>query len=370
MADTNGAYTLFAGLVNQYKKVENGLVGLFQSRPRNIFGGDKVTFDIIKRARTLPEAKEKNGGYDTLETDKFKNVEFSPPSYKERSNYSISQTSGRQAGTTIYDDVDKTALLMDKTADDLALLLDRIELGMVLQAAEIFQYGQIRFNSVYGYRVNDLDFECPSAHFATVGTLWTAGAGDPISDIETHIKLINKAGRTRIDNIIFGQTALTDFLQNARVKAELDNRRIDRGNLTFEPIRLDGFQRVGIYNIGGVNVTFWTYDEWYETKDADDVVDGTVDFIDPKFVVFFSSKGDYQRYFAGIDTIKTIPKDLAGFLPSPNINIVGESTAMDVYVDTKEISDGANEGVYLRAASRPLLVPRTNDTFGRLTVSA
>ncbi len=370
MADTNGAYTLFTGLVKSFKAVENGLVQLFRTRARNIFSGDNVTFDIIKRARTLPKAKPKNGGYDTIETDKYKNREFSPPAYKERSNYSMGQTAGRQAGTTIYDDIDKTALLMDKTADDLALLLNRIEMGMILQAAEIFQYGKIRFNSVYGYEVEDIDFLTPSTHFATVGTLWTAGAGTPIKNIEDHIQLINRSGRTRIDNLIFGRTALSDFLQNARVKAELDNRRIDRGNFTFDNVQLNGFARVGIFNFNGINVTFWTYDEWYETKDANDVVDATVDFIDPKFVVFFSSKGDYQRYFAGIDTIKTVPKDLAGFLPSPNITIIGDTMATDVYVDTKEVSDGENEGVYLRAASRPLLVPRTNDTFGRLTVSA
>lgn len=369
MGNTNGQYTYFAEKVNQYKRPENGLVGLFTLGTRNIFGGDKVTFDIVKRARTLPEPKTKNGPYTTVETDKYGNREYAPPAFKERTNYSIGQVDGRQAGTTIYDDVEKTRLLADKTAEDTALLLDRIEFAMILQACELLQYGKIRYESVYGYQVPDVDMFAPAAHFATVSTLWDGGAGDPIQDIEDHIRLINTSGRVRVDNIVFGRIAFADFLKNARVQTELDNRRIDRGAILFENVQLNGLARVGIFSFAGVAVALWTYDEYYETVDDNGDVTATTDFIDPTRVVFFSSKGDYQRYFAGVDVVKTVPQDMAGFLDTPNITVIGDRVATAFYIDTKEISDGTNEGVYLRVNSKPLLVTRTNDTYGCLKVS-
>lgn len=365
----NGTYKLFTGMINQWKTIENGLVQLFKLRPRNIFGGDSVTYDIVTRSRALPEFTDKNGGYQTVETDKFKNREYSPPAIKQRTNYSISTTDGRQAGTTVHDDIEKTAILMDKTSSDLAILLGRAELGMLWQASEIFQYGKIRFSSDKGDMFPDVDYVAPPLHFADVSTSWVAGGGTPIPDIEAHINLINKAGGVRVDNLIFGVNALSGFLQNTVVKETLNNRRIDRGNLSFETVQLNGFARIGVFNFSGVMVTIWTYGEYYDNVDAAGEVDGTTtDFIDPDFVVFYSSAGDYQRYFAGTNVIKKIDPALAGFLPSPNITIIEETVRAAVYIDTKEVSDGTSEGVYLRMNTRPLLVPRTNNTFGRLKV--
>jgi len=359
----NGKYKLFSRLVNQYKTVENGLVRLFQLRDGNIFGGSKITYDLQKFLRQLPTPKLKGASYDTIDTNKFRTIETEPPEFKEKVNYSICQTDKRWEGTLTTDDIDKTLLLISKTAKDFVILLDRFELGMILQAAEIFQYGNIRYNSQYGAVVPDYDFECPAAHFADVSVSWASGGGDPIGDIETHCDLIRKNGRVRVDNIILGSAALTGFLQNERVIAELNNRRIDRGNLAFEPVQMNGFARLGIYNFNGVLVNLWTYDEYYQ-----DGSENPVDFIEPNYVVFFASQGIYDRYYAGVDVVKTMPSHLQAFLPSPNISLVGDRVATDVYIDTKEVDDTNVSGVFLRAATKPLCVPSTPDTFGRLNV--
>lgn len=359
----NGKYKLFAKMINQYKKPENGLAQLFTVRPENIFGGSKITYDLQKFKRLLPEPKLKGAGFTTIETNKFRTIETEPPEFKERVNYSICETSGRFSGTLTTDDIDKTLLLMSKTAQDLTLILDSFELGMILQAAEILQYGKIRYTSQYSYTVPDYDFQSPAGHFVDVTTSWASGGGDPIGDIENHCALIRKEGRARVDNLIFGRAALTGFLQNDRVRAELDNRRIDRGNLAFENVQMNGFARLGIYNFDGVILTMWTYDEYYEDSAGD-----ATDYIEPNYVVFFASQGIYDRYFAGVDIIKNIPENLMAFLPSPNITIIGDRVATDVYIDTKEVDDGDNAGVYLRGATKPLCVPSTPDTFGRLNV--
>jgi len=371
MANTNtSAITKFADLVIQRKRPKLGFLNFFESKSENVFDGINVEFDIVKEKRLTSKAMNRNTGATENGTEVFKNVSFTPPSYKEARPYNIANFNNRTAGETIYSEKERQAKLISKTAGDVALLDDKIGRGELLQAVSVFQTGKIEFatNSL-GIGVADIDFECPTANFADLtgaagSEYWDDADADPIRDIEGRMAQIEQESGYVVDNIVMGLEAQREFVRNSKIKDELDNRRINRGILNFEERRINGFQYWGTYNMNGTNVDFWTFSDWY----LDPADDSTVtSYVDSKKVIFISSQGDYQVYHAGVDVIKDInDSELSGILPSGNVRNINDRVATSMYVSTYK--GDRNRGVMIEVQKNPLYVPRTNDSFGAMTV--
>jgi glycyl-tRNA synthetase alpha subunit len=248
---------------------------------------------------------------------------------------------------------------MRRIASYIVAAKNKFDLGMTWQAAQIMQTGKIAFKTVGGsVEVDDIDFECPTANFANSTTL-------KIADIEAHIKQIESSnnGIYKIDKLTFGIDALNKFLADEDNQKQLDNRRIDRGSFVFGETDMDGFAQVGVYNFNGKTVTMYTFDAYY-TDDAD----ATKSFIDTKKIVFLSSKGQYKRYHAGVTVVKEIDANLSPFVGGANnVTIVQDTVAIDMYMETDRVNNGDIDGVYLKTQSAPLMVPKTNNSFGCLT---
>ena len=364
--------TLFTELVKQECKPLPGLLEFFVSKPTNIFDGENIEFDKVKAKRLTSLAKARFSDATENGTDNFSNVNFRPPIYKEARPYNIANFRKRIAGSNIYSEAEKNVLIMQKTAEDIAMLNDKIVRAELVQVAYLFQTGTIPFktSSLTKEGVEDIDFEVPAANFtdltgAAGSEYWDDADSDPIRDIEGRIRQVKKEGCTKVRDIIMGYSAMKYFTENSKIQSQLDNRRITRGEFLFNERQMNGFALLGNFNFAGDNVRVWSYEDYYL-----DPATGltTTDYINPKNVIFIGD-GDYQVYHAGIDIIKDInDPSLLSFLGTNNIRRIGDRIATSFYIDTYK--GDRNSGVWLRLQKAPLYVPKTNDTFGKMQVLA
>ena len=110
------------------------------------------------------------------------------------------------------------------------------------------------------------------------------------------LRLIRKDSGLVPTDLIMGEDALDAFLANAKVKDQLDTRRIDLGNIDPELLP-EGAILYG--RIKDVNVTVWSYDEWY--LDAS----GTEQpMIDPKKVLMGSRNARTSTNYGAIEDVE------------------------------------------------------------------
>lgn len=368
--------TAFMGLVRQMRKPSNGLLGFFQSRPGNITEASVIEFDVLKQRATVAKAKPRPAEATMNGRDVFATISYTPPVYKEEVPFTIETLKKRQPGFDKYEPQTQTALIMEFAANAVAPLLDKIANAELLQVAKTLHNGTIPFKTdgmADGY-VADISFGAPGANFATLtnstGTLyWSNSSATPLKNLDDFCRLIrtNAGGRTFIRDIIFGYKAFSAMLAIDSVQGQLDSTRINMGGIDAqEADDVTGMAFLGTYLLGGKKVRFWMFDETYIDPSDNSTVK---DFLDSKSV-YFIGDGDYQLYHGGIDVIKEITEpQLQAFLPATGfIRDIGTSIASSLYVRTRK--DEKASAVYLEVTKSPLYVPRTVDTFGRLTVMA
>jgi len=355
--DTNtNTRTYFAGLFAQKKRPRKGLLAFLTTTLSMIFAQENVEFDFVTNRRLVAKAKTREGGYTKNGTEFFTNKFFTPPMYREARPYNIDNFRKRTAGENIYSDAETDALVMDKTAEDLADLSDKIDRAILLQFAYVLQTGAIPFKtqklSEKGI-VADLDYACPVAHFAGPAIAWgTSATATPLTHLENRSILIQKACGEAPDTVIFGVTAFQLFLATTQVKNELDNRKITRGEIGPRmgiggqaPVGMerDGMNYLGYYIINGKMVGFYSYTDYY-LDPKDDVTE--LPYISANNVVMLSSQARYNVYYAGIPKIVPAPAGMANFLPDSRITVIGTTQASQQYVSTAPNTD--NNSVEMR----------------------
>ncbi len=367
--------TLFASLVRVMSPARNGLVSLFESRPGNVTEATEIEYDRIKEKAATAYAKNRTGETTMNGDNQFVNVTVKPPVYKESCVFSMTELEKRQPGYTKYavGSPEQITALSEFTAQKVGMLLKKIQRAETLQVASILNSGTIPFlTGSFGKGLEDISFSAPAGNFATVANAaaatyyWDNTAALPLVMLETHCQTIrtNSAGRTRIRKIFLGKTALYWFLANASVQAALDNLRLNRG--LVDPRTFDegsGIGYIGTFFLDGAMVDILTFDEEYSIGGA-----ALTPFLNAKSC-YFIGDGEYEVFHAGIDTVRDVPGvDLSNIVGDAKgaVRMISGTTAAMIYVFTS-VKDNT---VLLNVQKAPLYVPKTEDTFGRLTVLA
>lgn len=376
MANTNtSARTKFAGLVTQKKRPKKGLLAFLITPLSMIFAQENVEFDLVTSKRLVAKAKDRNADPTLNGSETFQNKLFTPPLYSEMRPYNTDNFRKRVAGKDLYSDDEVRALMLDKTAEDVAGLSDKIDRAKILQFAHILQTGKIPFKTLKLSEkgvIPDLDYECPAGHFSTVSIQWNnTSTAKPLDDLETLSVTIQKAYGEAPDTVIMGTPAFQLFLATDQVKNQLDNRKVERGmigklvmgNEAPAGMEKDGLNYLGYYIINGKKVGLYSYVDFY-IDPADDTTEKS--YINDYSVVMMNSEAKMVCAYAGINKIIPVSPELADFLPDSRIIEVGTTTASQRYVRT--FSDDKKEIVYIEVKEAPLVIPVDYNSFGCLTV--
>lgn len=271
-----------------------------------------VDIDVIKGKRRMAPLVNSRSQAKVVERLGYSTLTFRPPYVKEKMESKAEDFLKRLAGDTIYQgDSSPAARAAKQQAEDLADLQEMCIRREEWMAAQALEFGKI---TLVGDGISDeIDFLMDATHFidrkTTATQRWSHADSNPIKDLDTASKLIQKDSGLVPDIAVLGSDAADYFLDNVKVQAMLDNRRIELGQIVPDSLP-NGAMYLG--QLRKPRLDLYTYDEYY-------VADGTgtvTAMVNPKKVIVGSTRARTARHygairdlrFAGLASVRWFPK--------------------------------------------------------------
>lgn len=333
------------------------LQGFFTKKPGGTYNGESVEIDIQRFGEDVAVALRQGVSYNLNDADVVTTKEFTPPVYGEAFPANVADLVKRLAGVDQYTDAYNgyANKLVRKLMTYFMLGMDKVVRGLELQAAQILQTGKLVLADSSG-TVFELDFKPKATHFPTVGTAWSNTASDKLGDLQALGDVIRKDGQVNPNILIFGATALKQFLADEKVQAALDKRRIDIGEISPRMVA-SGAVFVGMIWIGAYMYQLWTYAEGYK----DPATGNWKTYIDADKVVMTSDQTRLDLVSAIVPLPLGPDPRVASLMPG---RLIDDAMGLDVTPNLWCTPDGKQ--LMAEINSRPLLVPVQIDGFGCL----
>ncbi len=288
--------------------------------------------------------------------------EFKPPVFKEAGAISAFNQINSVAGQSPYENPDYMLNALDESFSIFRKLERKIRRAVELMASQVLQTGKLVLTDSNGATLYGLDFQPKSTHFVTVGTTWApdGSTGDPMADISALADVIRRDGKVEPTRLVFGMSAFTRFLANAKVKDAFAKTGLNRGAVDRPEPRGSGAKFQGFLEIGFYRYELWTYDGFYKDPQSGLLVP----YIDPEKMLIMCEKSRLDLTFGAVPMIVAPDQRALPFLP-PRLS--SSAGGLDLFTNAYVSEDGST--VMVSAAARPLTIPTAIDTFGCLDVT-
>lgn len=336
------------------------LAGMFRTPPQNFHNSEKVEMDVIRSDADIavPLPSVKAGGRE-VEASKYTNKAYDPIPIEQIGTVSAIDSLKRRAGVNPFADPDFLAYATEQTFMIARKMEDQIRRTEELACSQVLQTGAISLVDSAGAVVFAEDFKPKATHMVTVGAAWAAdgSTGDPLGDVESVCQAIRRDSGHQPKELIFGTTAFTRFLANAKVKERLDQQGYKVGEVA--PVaRGDGGTFMGYVWVGYYRLEMWMYDGFYKHPQS-----GTdTPYITDDYVVV-KANARLDLTYGGIPLIAPPDSRVLGFLP-PRISDSGRG--LDLTVNAWITPD--NKHLKVSVGTRVLPIPTAIDSFARLDV--
>lgn len=323
------------------------LVDVYQQRLRptsfirsffkTTFSGTKeVSIEVERQGEFIAtdvwRGTEGNRNSWSLTTEKI----FIPPYYKEFFDATQLDLYDRVLGSQGNAQVPLFAALMNKVADRLSTLQDKIDRAKEYNCAQVLLTGKI--TTISGISIDykrkaesivDLGAGGNGGYFAT----GTTKVFDQFKKGCDFLRTVGKSGDT-VFNAICGDTALADLLSNTvfTTRQNLFNMALDT---VLAPTRdATGAAYHGTITCGGYKVQLWSYPQFFDTKDANGVITSN-SYIDPKQVVLIPAQPRFLLAHAAVPQLISEP----GMIPVQGEYVISEfvdvrKTAHDFQIES------------------------------------
>lgn len=335
------------------------LSGFFQSPPQNFHDTEDVELDIERGDEDVAVVlTDLSTGYRMNETDVFTNKRFKPPIFKEKVGISSFDLLNRMPGDNPFESPNFRGNITVRIFRGLRAIENKIRRAIEEQASQVLQKGTVTLKDANGVALYEIDYSPKATHFVTAGTDWDA-PGDPFGDISSLAEVIRSDSFHEPDQLIFGITAFAAFIEHADVKAQLDNRRLNIGDIGRAIPAGEGSRFRG-----SIDIDNYTYDMFtYGSKFKDVATDVSTPYITPANVIMRASDGRMDATFGAIPHIgRELGVGGGNLLPElpPRISEGGIDLALNAWLT----DDG--EHLFAGVGSRPLMIPTAIDTYGRI----
>lgn len=267
-------------------------------------GFEKVAVDILR-------GSEGNRNSFSRSTEKI----FVPPLFREYFDATQLDLYDRVLGSQGNAQAPLFVALMNKIADRISLLQDKIERAYELQCAQAMITGIVTMKNG-----NNIDFKRKAASLVdltSAGGYFSANS-DVFAQFQAACDFLRSVGKSGDGtfNAICGSTALTNLLANTvfTTRQNLFNMALDN---VITPVRgALGMTYHGTLTAGAYKIQLWAYPQFY-----DDITTGvSTPYIDPKKVVIIPTKPRFKMAFAAVPQLIGEP----GQLPLQGDYLVGE----------------------------------------------
>ena len=294
------------------------LIDVYQQRPKptsflrsfyqtEVSPTKEVSIEVERNAELkavdVYRGTEGNRNQWSLSTEKL----FVPPMYKEYFDATQLDLYDRVLGSQGNAQAPLYVALMNKVADRLGMLQDKIERSLEYQCAQVFMNGKITFTT------GQIDFkrkDTSKVDLASAGGYFISN-GDVFKQFQNACDFLRTVGKSgdAVFNAILGSTALSNLLANTTFTARqnLFNMALDQ---VVTPVRnATGAAYHGTITAGGYKVQLWSYPQFYDIFNADGTITSTP-YIDPKKVVVFPSNPRFKLAHAAVPQLIGQPGDL------------------------------------------------------------
>jgi hypothetical protein len=353
--------TITRRMINAYNQEAESLMflsGFFQSPAQNFHNSEEVEFDIVRSEEDVAIViQDLSTGYRMNTEDLYTNKSFKPPIFKEAGSLNAFDLIKRTPGNDPFRDPQFQADAVTRSFSLFRKTEQKIRRAIELQASQVLQNGTVELNNAAGDTLYFLDYQAKNTHFPTAGVTWTtSGSDDKLGDLRSLADVIRGDGLSTPSILIFGDDAWDVFVQDDRVKDQLDNRRMFLGEVNPEVRGQGGIYQATIW-VGNYRFECWTYANRYKNPS-----NGTsTKYVEPHKVIMLSGGARFDATFGAIPTIAQPDSRALPYLPSRISNVNG---GMDLHTNAWLSPDG--EQIFVGVGARPLMIPTAIDTYGCL----
>ena len=274
-----------------FKKVEKDTKELSIEVRR---GTEKVAVDVFR-------GTEGNRNTGSNHTEKI----FVPPYFREYFDMTELDLYDMVFGTSDGSvSPSQMATITGQATDKLGLLVDKIERAYELQCAQVLQTGIVQLESA-----TNIDFKRKSGSMVDLGAAayWADAGVDPITSITAGCQFLRNTGKATggTFNMILGETASADFLNNPLIQSKSDIRRYELNHITGPERDATGGTFHGEVSAGSYRVRIWTYPEIYE-----DAAAAQQKYIDDENMILIPLNPVFTLGFAAVPVLKSTGSEI------------------------------------------------------------
>lgn len=345
---------------NQQAEPTLFLTGQFQAPAKNFYNSEKVEIDITRSGEDIAIViTDLSTGRRVDSTDIYTNKEFLAPVYSQEIALNSFDLLKRMPGSDPFADFSFRANIIKRMIDGMKLEDAKIRRSIELQASQILQTGKLILTDENGVALYQIDFKPKSTHFPTAGTTWGQVGADPYGDLNSLGEVVRTNGLMDPDLLEFGIDAFIEFQKDAEIRALLDNRRTNAGEIQRLQLRGNGGTFRGTIDIGNYKYDMWTYGGRY----TDPQTGNAVPYIDPGKVIMRASAGRLDATFGNIPNINKMFNE-APLIPELPRRFSNRAGIMDMILNIWKNAAGTQ--LHGSVSARPLLIPTAIDRFGCL----
>lgn len=256
---------------------------------------ETVDIDIIKGKRRMAPFQSPRVEGKLVEKLGFTTNSYKPAYIKPKKVLEAADiVNNRAPGESVYSlqsPEDRAKIMLATELNDLEDMIIRREEWMAAQQL-VNGYVDVVGDGV-NYRI-DLLMDADHKITLTGTNIWTDPLSDPDSDLSDGVGLISKDAGVSA-NVVIGNSATMDiYVRHAKVKDNLNTRRIDLGLIKPEDMG-DGISYYGYVIVSGKQLDLYGYDNWY-------IDDSGVEqpMIPDGQIVITSTKADFRRHYGSI----------------------------------------------------------------------
>lgn len=221
-----------------------------------------IEFDFRRGRRKMAPFVAPLVGGKVMERAGFETRFFSAPRIAPIRNLRIPDLEARMFGETIYNQRTPADRAAELLAEDAVFCDEAISRREEWMCRELMVNGQITITADHGYQqvINFMESSAGATDNHMVPTIkWDQTNSDPLADLETARLATIAASGIAPNVVLFGAEAKSVFINNAKVKELLDNRRYEMG--TIRP----SIQSDSVVLFGTVpGLQLYSYSEYFE----------------------------------------------------------------------------------------------------------
>lgn len=227
-----------------------------------------IDIDIVKGKRVMAPFVSPRAEGRVLTRNGRTTRSYKVPYLKPKRITSAEDLLKRASGSAIHNPLRLAERSAEELGKDLVDLSQSIDRRIEWMAASAMTTGKIIVSGVVdegddaAVVDDEIDFGLDASHNITLvgAALWTDAGSDPIANLRTWKRKIAQDSGLSARAAVLGASVAEAFINNAKVKDVLSNRRMELGQIKPEELP-EGVTYLGYLNDPGLDL--YAYDEWY-----------------------------------------------------------------------------------------------------------